>query len=239
MLNSSVPFVGTLVIALAMPVASSSGLPAFDETKTVAVAVPSTTNKTVSFALPGQDEMSYVHAYIRENDESLLAVKQRSKRYFKMIESVLQKFGLPSELKYLAVIESDLKSTAVSRVGAKGPWQLMASTALDLGLKVDSAQDERTNFYKSTKAAALYLRDLHRTFKDWRLVLAAYNAGPLPVFRAMERSKSKDFRMLERYLPNESRTHVKRFMATAYYFDAISQSAPAIDAAHVPAAVPA
>jgi membrane-bound lytic murein transglycosylase D len=97
----------------------------------------------------------------------------------------------------------------------------MVGTAQDLGLKVDSAQDERTNFYKSTKAAALYLRDLHRTFKDWRLVLAAYNAGPLPVFRAMQRSKSKDFRVLERFLPYESRTHVKRFMATAYYFDAV------------------
>jgi membrane-bound lytic murein transglycosylase D len=181
----------------------------------------SSTPTTVSFASPGQDEMSYVHAYIRENDESLLAVKQRSKRYFKMIESVLQRFGLPAELKYLAVIESDLKTTAVSRVGARGPWQLMASTAQDLGLKVDSTQDERTNFYKSTKAAALYLRDLHRTFKDWRLVLAAYNAGPLPVFRAMQRSKSSDFRELERYLPSESRTHVKRFMATAYYFDAV------------------
>jgi len=227
MLNSSVPVVLSLIIALALPVATHSGLPASDETKVVAAAVPSTTNKTVSFALPGQDEMSYVHAYIRENDESLLAVKQRSKRYFRIIESVLQKFGLPAELKYLAVIESDLKTTAVSRVGAKGPWQLMASTAQDLGLKVDSAQDERTNFYKSTKAAALYLRDLHKTFKDWRLVLAAYNAGPLPVFRAMHRSNSTDFRVLERYLPSESRTHVKRFMATAYYFDEVSQSAPA------------
>lgn len=219
MLNSSVPVVFSLIIALAMPVAANSGLPNFDESKVEAVAAPSTNNKTVSFALPGEDEMSYVNSYIRENDEALLAVKQRSKRYFKIIESVLQKFGLPAELKYLAVIESELKTTAVSRVGAKGPWQLMASTAQDLGLKVDSAQDERTNFYKSTKAAALYLRDLHKTFKDWRLVLAAYNAGPLPVFRAMHRSKSTDFRVLERYLPSESRTHVKRFMATAYYFD--------------------
>jgi len=163
--------------------------------------------------------MAFVNAYIRENDESLLAVKHRSKRPFKIIEAVLQKFGLPAELKYLAVIESDLKTTAVSRVGAKGPWQLMASTAQDLGLKVDSVDDERTNIYKSTKAAALYLRDLHRAFKDWRLVLAAYNAGPLSVYRAMRRSNSTDFRVLERYLPRESRQHVKRFMATAYYFD--------------------
>jgi membrane-bound lytic murein transglycosylase D len=171
--------------------------------------------------------MSYVNAYIRENDDALLAVRHRSKRYFTVIESIFKKFGLPAELKYLAVIESDLKTEAVSRVGAKGAWQLMASTAQDLGLKVDSVDDERTNFYKSTKAAALYLRDLHRTFKDWRLVLAAYNAGPLPVFRAMHRSNSTDFSVLERYLPKESRTHVKRFMATAYYFDAVSQTVAA------------
>ena len=221
MLISNVPFICSLAIALALPSAANSGLRAFGETKVEVAANPSTTQKTVSFALPGQDEMSYVHAYIRENDESLLAVKQRSKRYFKIIESVLQKFGLPAELKYLAVIESDLKTTAISRVGARGPWQLMAATAQDLGLKVDSTQDERTNFYKSTKAAALYLRDLHRTFKDWRLVLAAYNAGPRPVFRAMHRSNSTDFRVLERFLPRESRTHVKRFMATAYYFDGV------------------
>ncbi|HEY4111894.1 lytic transglycosylase domain-containing protein [Puia sp.] len=219
MLISKVPFVCSLAIALAFPSAANSGLPSFGETKVMVTADPLTTQKTVSFAQPGRDEMAYVHAYIRENDESLLAVRERSKRYFKIIESVLRKFGLPAELKYLAVIESDLKTTAVSRVGAKGLWQLMAATAQDLGLKVDSLQDERTNFYKSTKAAALYLRDLHRTFKDWRLVLAAYNAGPLPVFRAMHRSNSTDFRVLERYLPYESRTHVKRFMATAYYFD--------------------
>ena len=204
-----------------MPSAANSGLAPLGKPRAMFGAGVSPIEKSVSFALPGQDEMPYVHAYIRENDESLLAVKQRSKRYFKMIETILQRYGLPAELKYLAVIESDLKPSAVSKVGARGPWQLMASTAQDLGLKVDSAQDERTNFYKSTRAAALYLRDLHRTFKDWRLVLAAYNAGPLPVFRAMHRSRSTDFRVLERYLPSESRTHVKRFMATAYYFDAV------------------
>ena len=219
MLKSSVPFVCSLAFVLALPAAANPVQPGFVQTKAV-VVVSSTIEKKDSFALPGQDEMNFVHAYIRENDESLLAVKQRSKRSFKIIESVLQKFGLPPELKYLAVIESDLKPTAVSRVGAKGPWQLMASTAQDLGLKVDSVDDERTSLYKSTKAAALYLRDLHREFKDWRLVLAAYNAGPLPVYRAMRRSNSRDFRVLERYLPSESRQHVKRFMATAYYFAA-------------------
>jgi membrane-bound lytic murein transglycosylase D len=206
---------------LALPSAANSGLPSIGDPKATVQAASSTIEQPVSFALPGQEEMTFVHDYIRENDEELLAVKQRSKYAFKIIESVLRRFGLPEELKYLAVIESELKTTAVSKVGAKGPWQLMASTAQDLGLKVDSTQDERTNFYKSTRAAALYLRDLHRAFKDWKLVLAAYNAGPLSVYRAMRRSGSTDFRVLERYLPSESRQHVRRFIATAYYFDVL------------------
>ena len=228
MLKSTVPFVCSLAFVLALPSAANPVQPtAVESVKSVVYTISSTTKKLVAFALPGREQMTFVHAYIRENDEALLAVKHRSKQPFRIIESVLRKFGLPAELKYLAVIESDLKTTAVSRVGAKGPWQLMASTAQDLGLKVDSVDDERTNFYKSTKAAALYLRDLHRAFNDWRLVLAAYNAGPLPVYRAMRRSKSKDFDVLERYLPQESRQHVKRFMATAYYFDGIAAGAPA------------
>jgi hypothetical protein len=124
------------------------------------------------------------------------------------------------------VIESELRATALSRVGARGPWQLMAGTARELGLKVSRRWDERTNYYKSTGAAALYLRDLHREFKDWLLVLAAYNAGPGPVYRAIRLAGSRNFWALERYLPGETRQHVRRFIATAYYF---AISGPVID----------
>lgn len=208
-----------MALMLALPSDGNPGQPSYGPVEPVVYPSAFITPTAVTFALPGQADMTFVLAYIRENDESLSAVRQRSKRPFRIIESILQKFGLPAELKYLAVIESDLKATALSRVGAKGPWQLMASTAQDLGLTVDSNVDERTNLYKSTRAAALYLRDLHRAFKDWLLVLAAYNAGPLPVYRAIRRSNSSDFRVLERYLPAESRQHVRRFLATAYYFD--------------------
>jgi hypothetical protein len=173
----------------------------------------------LTFAMPGKQFRPFAEAYIQSNDESLAAVRQRSKRPFVIIDSILTHYDLPAELRYLAVIESDLKNTATSRVGAKGPWQLMSGTARDLGLKVSRRNDERTNYYKSTKAAALYLRDLHNQFKDWLLVLAAYNAGPLPVLRAIHRSHSRNFWVLQRYLPAESRQHVKRFLATAYYFN--------------------
>ena len=135
------------------------------------------------------------------------------------MDSVFNQYGLPGELKYLAVIESELITTARSRVGARGTWQLMAQTARELGLKVNGRSDERTNIYKSTKAAALYLRDLHHQFKDWLLVLAAYNGGPAPVYRAIRKAHSRNFWTLERYLPAESRQHVKKFIATTYYFE--------------------
>jgi membrane-bound lytic murein transglycosylase D len=169
-----------------------------------------------------------VDRYIRNNDESLTQIRRRSKRPFTIIDSIFNRYGLPGELKYLAVIESELRLTARSRVGARGPWQFMAPTARDLGLKVNSRYDERTSIYKSTRAAALYLRDLHNQFKDWLLVLAAYNAGPLPVQRAIHRSHSRNFWVLERYLPAESRQHVKRFIATAYYFNTFDTVDPLV-----------
>jgi membrane-bound lytic murein transglycosylase D len=163
--------------------------------------------------------MRFVNHYIKNNDEDLLVVKKRSEIPFTIIDSVLGHYGLPLELKYLAVIESELKPTALSRVGAKGPWQLMPGTAHVLGLKVNHKADERTNYYKSTRAAAKYLKDLHREFGDWLLVLAAYNGGPVPVYRAIHKAHSKDFWTLQRYLPAESRNHVKKFIATAWYFE--------------------
>jgi membrane-bound lytic murein transglycosylase D len=183
----------------------------------------STTSKRhhVSMSLPDKKEkgMKFVPVYIKNNDECLLTVKRRSEGPFMIIDSVLNHYGLPLELKYLAVIESELKSSAVSRVGAKGPWQLMPTTAHELGLTVSHSSDDRTNYYKSTRAAAKYLRDLHREFGDWLLVLAAYNGGPVPVYRAIHKAHSRNFWVLEKYLPAESRMHVKKFIATAYYFE--------------------
>lgn len=161
----------------------------------------------------------FVKDYIRRNDESLSKIKDRSVRHFDMMDSVFIRYGLPVELKYLAVVESELKSTATSRVGAKGPWQFMPQTAKELGLKITHRYDERTSYVKSTRAAALYLRDLHSQFGDWLLVLAAYNGGPGPVLKAIKRSGSRNFWKLQNFLPAESRGHVKKFIATHYYFE--------------------
>ena len=161
----------------------------------------------------------FVKEYLVKEDEALQKAKLRSTSYFKMIDAIFIKYGLPVELKYLAVVESDLKTSAVSKVGAKGLWQFMPQTARDLGLKITYKYDERTHAYKSTVAAAKYLKDLYAQFNDWLLVLAAYNSGPLPVMNAIKKSGSKNFWAIQYYLPEESRGHVKRFIGTHYFFE--------------------
>ncbi|MDP9229299.1 MAG: lytic transglycosylase domain-containing protein [Bacteroidota bacterium] len=168
---------------------------------------------------------TFVKSYLKQNNVTLSKVKQKSESIFKLMDSVLQKKGLPVQLKYLAVIESNLKSTAVSRVGAVGTWQLMPSTARLLGLKVTKKYDERKQTYKSTTAAAKYLKDLYNQYGDWLLVIAAYNGGPGTVNRAIKKSGSHNFWKLQYNLPAETRMHVKRFIGTHYYFEGTGSAA--------------
>ena len=249
MLKSVVPSFCSVAFIIGLPSAANPGRPASEPSRqalyTSASGNSSNTAKlsqknSKEIAMPldqGKQGMKFVNTYIRNNDECLVNVKERSEGPFAIIDSVLRHYGLPLELKYLAVIESELKPTALSRVGAKGPWQLMPGTAHVLGLKVNRRSDERINFYKSTGAAAKYLRDLHKEFGDWLLVLAAYNGGPRPVYRAIHKSHSRNFWALQSYLPAESREHVKKFIATTYYFEG-SQGidAPVHAAAPVPCA---
>jgi membrane-bound lytic murein transglycosylase D len=161
----------------------------------------------------------FVSSYIKENRKNLYNIRRRSSSPFILIDSVFKQYGLPVQLKYLAVVESELKTKAVSRVGAVGPWQLMPATARILGLKVNARHDERKNYYKSTRAAARHLKDLHREFGDWFLVFAAYNGGEGPVYSAIRQSGSKNYWTLQQYLPGETREYVKKFIATCYYFE--------------------
>ncbi len=163
--------------------------------------------------------LTFVQDYMEKNWKELQGMKSWGRPYFNLIDGILSQYGLPRELKYLAVIESQLKPTAVSWVGAVGPWQLMPTTARDLGLKVSRHFDERTNYYKSTRAAALYLRDLYNELGDWLLVIAAYNGGTNNVYRAIKRSGSRNFWDLQYYLPLETRLHVKKFIGTQYTFE--------------------
>ena len=163
--------------------------------------------------------VSFVQDYVKKEGSDLNKMKNWGRPYFDVMDNILTRYGLPIELKYLSVIESELKSYAVSWAGAVGPWQFMPATARFMGLRVSRYTDERTDFHKSTHAAARYLNDLFRIYGDWLLVIAAYNGGPGRVDAAIRKSGSRNFWNLEYYLPKESRNHVKKFIATHYIME--------------------
>jgi membrane-bound lytic murein transglycosylase D len=175
-------------------------------------------NNASSFKL-NPKAVSFVQDYVENEGDRLTRMKDWAKPFFDRIDEIFSRKNLPVELKYLAVIESDLKSSATSRVGAAGPWQFMTQTAKDFGLTVNHKLDERRDFNKSTIAAAKYLKDLYNTYSDWLLVIAAYNCGNGPVNSAIRRSGSSNFWDLQYYLPAESRNHVKKFIATHYIME--------------------
>lgn len=163
--------------------------------------------------------INFVEGYIDSHSKMLTNLKSKARPYFDKIDAILDKHGLPRELKYLAVIESQLKSNARSWAGAVGPWQLMPATGRNLGLRINRTVDERRDITKSTHAAAKYLNSLYKLYGDWLLVIAAYNGGPGKVNSAIKRSGSRDFWTLQKYLPAESRKHVKKFIATHYIME--------------------
>lgn len=137
--------------------------------------------------------------------------------YFPIIEQVLDKHGLPLELKYLAVVESALNPMALSRVGACGLWQFMLPTGKSYGLEINSLIDERRDPLKATEAACEYFKDMYAIYGDWSLVLASYNCGPGNVNKAIRRSGGKtDFWDIFPYLPRETRSYVPLFIAANY-----------------------
>lgn len=137
--------------------------------------------------------------------------------YMPIFEQALEVYGIPLELKYLPVIESALNPNAVSRVGATGLWQFMAATGKRYGLKLNSMIDERRDPVKASYAAAHYLSDLYQIFGDWNLVIAAYNAGPGNIQKAIQRSGGeKDYWKIYPYLPSETRGYVPAFIAANY-----------------------
>ena len=137
--------------------------------------------------------------------------------YFPMFEEVLDRYNMPLELKYLAVVESALNPKARSRVGARGLWQFMYGTGKLMGLQANSYVDERSDPHKSTVAACQYMMRMYKMFGDWNLVLAAYNSGPGNVNKAIRRSGGKtNYWELRPYLPRETAGYVPAFIAATY-----------------------
>ncbi|MBL4707571.1 MAG: LysM peptidoglycan-binding domain-containing protein [Flavobacteriales bacterium] len=160
---------------------------------------------------------AFINLYVNKRRKLSSSVLGLAPLYFPMIEEVLDRYNMPLELKYLAVVESALNPSARSRVGAQGLWQFMYRTGKMYDLKVNSYKDDRMNPYKATVAACEYMSDLYKLYGDWNLVLAAYNSGPGNVNKAIRRSGGhKDYWKIRPFLPRETRGYVPAFIAENY-----------------------
>lgn len=141
-----------------------------------------------------------------------------SSLYYPMFEEIMDRYGVPLEMKNLAIIESALNPVAKSRVGAAGLWQFMYKTGILYDLNVTSYVDDRFDPYKSTVAAARHMRDLFDIYKDWALVLAAYNAGPGTVNRAIRSAGGEtNYWKIKHFMPRETQQYVPAFIAASYF----------------------
>lgn len=159
----------------------------------------------------------FINLYTVRKRESVSRMMGVAQLYYPMFEEVMDKYNIPLELKHLAVIESALIPYARSRAGATGLWQFMYPTGKMYGLNVSSYIDQRCDPYKATVAAAEYLKALYGMFGDWQMVLAAYNAGPGTISKAIRRSGGKKtYWEIRPYLPTETQGYVPAFIAANY-----------------------
>lgn len=162
---------------------------------------------------------SFLKDFNKKEAEEFGDMKVWGKPYFELYDQILAENGLPVELKYLSVIESNLHSSNVTGGSAVGPWQLMPYEGKRFGLIMKKSYDERTSYTKSTEVAAKLLKELYDEFGDWLMVVGAYNCGMGRMKRAIAQAGSKDYWKVEAYLPAETRHHVRKFIATHYMFE--------------------
>ena len=156
-----------------------------------------------------------ITAFTYSHQLTLLMIK-RANRYFPIVEPILKECGVPDDLKYLMVIESNLSPTAKSPAGAAGMWQFIQSTGREYGLEVNTNIDERYNLEKATRAACKYLKDSYEIFGDWLTVAASYNTGRTNVTKRSERQKEQ--KAIDLVLPDETSRYIFRLMAVKTIF---------------------
>jgi membrane-bound lytic murein transglycosylase D len=163
------------------------------------------------------DVRNAIGMYVLRKKDLVARVMGRGRYYFPIFEAGLDRYDLPLELRALPMIESALNPLATSPAGAKGLWQFMYATGKLQGLEIGSYVDERSDPVKSTDAACRYLKRLYEMFGNWELALAAYNAGPGNVSKAIRASGGKNnYWEVRPYLPRETRMYVPNFIAANY-----------------------
>lgn len=164
-----------------------------------------------------RDVHNFIDLYANKKRILTSRVLGLSELYFPMFEELFDKYEIPYEMRYLAVVESALNPSAKSWAGAVGIWQFMYPTGRMFDLRVSSYYDERMDPYKATEAACKYLKYLHGLYDDWNLALAAYNSGPGNVNKAIRRSGGKkDFWEIQKRLPRETQSYIPAFIAVNY-----------------------
>ena len=188
-------------------------------------------------SLPYNDIVkNYIILYSEKMPTKMAHILGLCQYYMPIFEEVFNRYDIPEELKAMAVIESALNPTAVSRAGAKGMWQFMYSTAKMYGLHIDSFVDERLDPVKSAEAAAQYLQDSYEIFGDWNLAIASYNCGAGNVNKAIRRSGGKRaFWDIWPYLPRETRGYVPAFVGALYTMTYYKEHGIRPEAVQIPA----
>ncbi len=223
---SEIPLMGQTEVAALAPVISDSTsvwpsnyeyefIPANDDPlviedrlKCIQNTIPLTYNERVH---------GFIDFFTVRNREYTRTMIRKQEVYFPLFEKYLKEYGLPDELKYLSIIESALNPKAVSPARAVGLWQFMAPTGRHFGLHHDWYMDQRMDPEASTRAACLYLRQLHNIFGDWQFAIAAYNSGPGNIKKAIRRSGyKKSFWQVFPYMLRETRGYVPQFIAIIY-----------------------
>ncbi len=201
---------------------ASDSIPVFSDSL-IQLRLSVLNNKTPFGLVYNQEVKTQINIFANIHRNHISRMLGKANYYFPLFESQLDKFHLPLEFKYLAIVESALKPHARSRSAATGLWQFMYTTGKIYNLNVTSYLDERSDPLKSTVAACEYFTFLYKMFNDWELVLAAYNGGPGYVSRAMRKSGAKDYWSVRPYLRQETQNYVPKFIAVNYIMNYASE----------------
>lgn len=192
---------------------------------------------------------SWINYFTKRDRERFQRFLNRGQLYKEVVENTLEENDLPTELYYLAMIESGFRTNAHSHAKAVGVWQFVAGTARRYGLRIDRNVDERRDPIRATEAAAKYLRDLYNVFGSWHLAMAAYNAGEIRVLRAIFKGRTRNFWELiqAKILPSETANYVPKFLAVTligqnpekygFKIPKTATSYPSLEAVEVPSSL--